>query len=222
MRWLIMTILIPGLLLPALRGQAHDFSWDNFLLARMKLDKGFDYRAHADSYMQVFRPTVWKTYKNDEFELEDKRNETVDLMKSRVDDFSLDETFTLNTRLEIGKYDFDQNSFPVENMSENHYWYEYKYSNADFPSTFKVYLSNTEVLSAIPMEKSVASDFVKRRRDRYGNINRYLHATIKFKIVKLKNGRDEFVGEIQSAKIFDDEGRTRVVYEFEQKSTEID
>lgn len=104
--------------------QAHDFSWDTLLIAKMKLQRGFDYESHVDSYMQVFRSSAWNRYKNDEFELEDRRNETLNLMKERVDLFDLDEELTINTTFSIGKYDFGKEEFPITEATSDHYWYQ--------------------------------------------------------------------------------------------------
>lgn len=199
---------------------AHDFSWDNLLMAKMKLDKGFDYGAHVDAYMKVFRPNVWKRYQNDEFELEAKREETIALMKERISAFDLNEEFELNATMTIGKYDFEQNEFPIVEATQSHYWYEYRYSVAEFPSRMSAYFSNPEVVRAIPMEREAAQSFLNRRKDRYGNIDRKVQVNVRFKIEKLKNARDEFLVVIESAKFYDDMGRTRMIHSVNRATAE--
>ena len=187
----------------------------------MKLDTSFDYEAYADSYMKVFRPVVYKTYRNDEFMLCVKRTETVGLMKRAVAAISLDTEFVLRTELSIGKYDFGQGQFPVKEASDNHYWYKSApHYSEDLPSRFEVYLSNPELIQAIPMSEQQAQAFLASRKNRYGDINRSVHAEIRFKIVRLRNGQDEFDVEIQSAQFFDRQGSTHVLHKVQRKADE--
>ncbi|MBN5215709.1 hypothetical protein [Serratia ureilytica] len=52
---------------------AYDFSYDNTLIAYLKLNDNVKPRDVVDGYMQMYRPTVWQKSHGDEFELEDKR-----------------------------------------------------------------------------------------------------------------------------------------------------
>lgn len=210
MRTVALTIAIS---LVSITCDAHDFSWDNLLLSKMKIQKGFDYEAHVDSYMKVFRPVVWKRYQNDEFELEDKRRETLSLMKDRVDAFQIEEEMELNGTMTLGGYDFDNLEFPIKEATESHYWYKSRYTSSDFPSSFSIYFSNPELIRTLPMEKDEARSFITRRKDRYGNVDRRIQMTLKFTVSKMKNAHDEFLVEIKSARFYDDKGRTRLVHQ---------
>ena len=209
----IVTLLVPFTSMPA---WAHDFSWENLQTASMKLNKQFDFEANVDGYMQAYRPDIWKRYHNDEFALEEKRVETIELMKKRSEKFSLDEDFVLNVRLDLGKYDFRESRFPIENMTETHYWYVSKYPVGDLPGQFTIRFSNVSLLNAIPMVKESANDFVKRHKDSYGQVNRAVSATILFRLVELNHKDNEFVAEIQSAKVFEDTAKTRLLHEFKK------
>lgn len=225
MRWLRSLITLLALALPACHAAAaenYDFTWENLLLASIKLDTRFDYESHVDAYMQLFRSQVWERVRNNEFELDGKRQETLELMKQRVKEFSLDRRFTIRTDLELGKYDFAAQEFPVLNVSETHYWYENQYSGGSFPSQFSVFLSNPELLSSIPMTKDKAEQFLRRRTDRYGNISREVPAVIEICIVRAKDGRDKLLGEIQSAAVFEDQDRKRVVWEVQKPASTAD
>lgn len=210
--WMI-SLFVPLASAPVM---AHDFSWENLQTASMKLNKQFDFEANVDGYMQAYRPDVWKRYRNDEFALEEKRIETIELMKKRAEKFAIDEDFVLNVRLDLGKYDFRESRFPIENMTETHYWYASKYSVGDLPGQFTVRFSNVSLMNAIPMAKESASDFVKRHKDSYGQVNRAVSATILFRLVELKHKDNEFVAEIQSAKVFEDTAKTRLLHEFKK------
>lgn len=213
------------LVLPACTAAAaetYELTWENLLLASIKLDKRFDYESHVDAYMQIFRSQVWDRVRNNEFELDGKRQETVEIMKYRVQEFSLDRSFLIRSDLELGKYDFSKQEFPVLNVSETHYWYEYQYSAGSFPSRFSVFVSNPALLSAMPMTKDKAEQFLRRRTDRNGNISREVPATIVIRILRAKDERGQLLGEIQSASVFEDKDRKRLVWEVKKPASEAE
>jgi hypothetical protein len=202
--------------------QAHDFTWDTLLIAKMKLQPGFDYAAHVDPYMKVFRPNTWNRCRNNEFLLQDARKETIKLMQQRVKEFDLNEDIELNLTLTLGKYDFETSEFPVVEATGNRYWYVYRYTVREFPRNLKVFLKNPERISKVPMPKDVANQFLQRRKDRYGNVSRRIVATVSCRIVKLKNAKDEFLVEVRSAKFFDDIGRKRLIYKVVEPKNDVE
>lgn len=193
---------------------AHDFAWKNLLMASMKLNQSLDREANVDSYMQVFRPDVWKRYHNDEFEMAEKRKETLTQMAKAIDSFSLDETFVLRTTTTIGSYDFDKKQYPVAGWNESTYFYESGYPSADFPGTFKVFFENPEVVSGIPMADAAAKEFLRSRKDSYGNIDRTLQVVLYVRITKMKDAPSELFAEIQGGRIYADRNYTRQIHEF--------
>ncbi len=183
---------------------AHDFSWDNLMLSDAKLNPSFDYEVHVDAYMMRYRNPVWKKYKNDEFELEGKRQETIEMMKKRFEAFDLAQEFVINTTFEFGKYDFKEQSFPLEGVSGNSYFYQSKrwYGESVFPSRYSVYFINPNIMGNLPMEKDVAKTFIQRKKNTYGKVDRRLPATIKFKIER-KRGQAEFDVLITEITVYD-------------------
>ena len=116
---------------------AHDLDWKSLLIASLNLRQGLDYDANVDSYMEAFRPDVWKRYRNDEFEMVGKRKETMELMKQAIAGFSLQETFVVRTSTEFGNYEFDSKSFPIVGWSESSYFYASSYPHGSFPSSMR-------------------------------------------------------------------------------------
>ncbi len=194
---------------------AHDFSWDTMVRAAIKFDPDFDYEANVDSWMQVYRKDVWKRYREDEFAMEEKRTQTIEMMKRSVEQFDLSEEMTLQTRFQLGKYDVKKLAFPVKSLSNTNYWYTNSRSGSgSLPYRFSIYLSNPEMLQWVPMPKDQARTFVKMRVDRYGNVDRYVSATVRVKLKRPKSRPGEFLVEVQSARFYHDKGRTRIVHEF--------
>ena len=196
---------------------AHDFTWRNLMLASAKLRPSFDAEANVDSYLQIYRADVWKRYHNDEFELAEKRRETIEIMERDIEQFKLDEDFTIRGNLQFGTYDFKTGRFPIAGISEDSYYYESQYSSGTFPSTFKVFFSNPTLLDGITMPEAEAKEFLRLRKDRYGDVNRRLYAKLNVRLHKLKSGDSELLGEIRSAKIYADGKYTKLIAEFAEK-----
>ena len=195
---------------------AHDLDWNNLLLASLKLRPALDYDANVDSYMEVFRPDVWKRYRNDEFEMASKRRETIELMKKAVSSFRLEEDFVVRTSTHIASYDFKSKKFPLEGWTESTYFYASTYSNGSFPSSLKVFMENTDILRDIPMDEAHARDFVRGRIDRYGNNDRQIYVTLNLRITKAKSDRDSLVSEIVKFSVYADSNYTKLLYSFDQ------
>ena len=183
---------------------AHNFSWDNLMLAHSKIDKAFDYELHVDSYMSKYRKPVWSKYRNDEFELEDKRIETIDIMRERIVSFDLSEPFTINTDFSFGEYDFKSKEFPVVSLSESHYFYVDSNRSGTFPYRYKIYFSNYNLVGNLPMSKEDAKSFLKSKKDRYGNVRRILPAKITFHVVDIGSGKGELKAKIKEVTIYKD------------------
>lgn len=130
---------------------AHDLNWDNLMIAAVKLQPQFDYEANVDSYMNIYRSDVWNRYRNDEFELQDKREETIKMMKERVSSFPLNEEFVVYTSFEFGDYDFKKQIFPLDSLTEATYFHASNWNHGSFPDTYKVFFSNPSKIGDINM-----------------------------------------------------------------------
>ena len=151
--------------------KTHKFTWENLLLANVKLDKDFDFDANVDSFMQTFRKDVWNRYHDDEFQMRKKRPEALRIFKQRVKDFDLDQQFLLaNARVFFDKYSFDHSAFPILEIDETNYWYKDRYTNGDFPSRMRVFFKNTEMMQYMPLPADDAERFLATRKNKRGNV----------------------------------------------------
>lgn len=200
---------------------AHDFEWKTLAIASLKLRNQLDYEANVDSFMEAFRPDVWNKYHDDEFEMVPKRKETIEMMKQLVNSFSLQESFIVRTTTRLKNYDFESKKFPIDGWDESNYFYETEYQNGSFPRIFRVFMSNTEVFSGIPLNEQQAKEFIQSRKDRFGDIDRTVHMTISLKIVKQNIEPGDMVAEITKYRIYADNNHKKLIYEYEvPKSTE--
>ena len=195
--------------------QANSLSWDKLLHASMKMDSSFDYQQQADSYMKKFRYKVWDKYRNDEFELDEKRQETILIMKSRSEKFDPSALYVINTTFSIGSYDFNKSLFPLDSLSEGTH---YKYSQNrtyGLPYAYKVKFSNPSLIGDIHMTKNNANKFIKSRKNSYGNVNRNVYSKLFFTISQIEDGGTEFIAKLKSAYIYADKENRNLLHKYQ-------
>lgn len=193
---------------------AHEMNWSNLMLASVKLQPDFNYKEHVDSYMIIFRKDVWHKYRNDEFELNDKRDETIRMMKEKVSSFSLDENFVLHASMEFGDYDFDKGVFPIKPITPTTYFSGVRRQSFTFPSEYHIFFSNGDKLGDISMPKDEARTLVADRKTKFGTVNRDLFVEIKFRVSSLKENPHQLEAEIDEITIYADSTQKNVLQKF--------
>jgi len=203
--------------------KTHEFTWENLFLARVKLDKDYDFGAHVDDYLKTFREDVWKKYHDDEFQLHKKRAEALRIFKQRVDDFDLDQEFVIpRATVHIEKYDFEHSAFPIKEATDHHYWYESRYTHSDFPDRISVYFKNPELMRYLPMPADEAERFLAERKDRDRDVDRELLAFIRIRICERKNEEgDELLTEIGGVKYFTSDKKKPLIYKTPDAPPEV-
>jgi len=188
---------------------ASSFGWNEALLASMKLQEDYAYERTVDSYMRLFRRDVWTRHRNDEFELQDKRVETVEIMKDRVDNLDLNSEFLVNTEFRFLEYDFEKSEYPLIALNEDsiirieHVAHRsHHVSTYGLPTSFDLSFTNTDIIGAIPMKQDVAREFLISRRDSRGNVNRALSVALYFKLIDFHENDNRFDAEITRVDIF--------------------
>jgi hypothetical protein len=197
----------------AIETTPHDFNWENLLYATIKLDKDFDFEAHVDDYLIAFRPAVWRQYRNDEFRLAEKRADALRVFRERVAEFDINREFLVLTKLTFGKYDFQRSVFPIDQANENHYWYEYRYTDTELPHKIMVFFKNPGLIAQIPMAADAAEQFLSARKSRGGEIDRRIYASIHVRVDSVKSQPGELWSEVRWAQFFSDSSRERLLYE---------
>lgn len=183
---------------------AVELEYANVLHAYMHLDKKFDYEEMVDSYMETFRPEIYRRYKDDEFEGPAKRKETIELMKKDAAEPWLEAEFTVRTHAEFGEYDFKRQAFDFHPLSEGTYFPVHHCCN-QLPGQLDVYLSNTGIIDGIPMPKDEAKQFLETMKSSWG-LSREVTLEFRFKLIGLK-GRNALLAKITSAQVI--AGRTK-------------
>lgn len=199
--------MIAGILSQIPQATAHDFTWDNLALACIKLDKNYDVDANVEWYMENYREATWNLARNDEFLMHEKKEETRKIFQNRIDQFDVEQTFTLRANMEIGDYDFSNQEFPRDHNGPDSYWYKSssKYSDS-IPSTLRLFMKNYAFLHGVPMEPAAARAFIQSRKNRSGYVDRSVYAIVEFRIVKLKE-EGELLAEALKVTYYRDSAR---------------
>lgn len=195
---------------------SYDFSWDNLLLADAKLTPNFDYEVYVDSYMKLYREPIWKRYKNDEFELEDKRQETIQIMKDRFDQFDLDQEFFIHSFIKFGEYNFKKEEFPLEGFSATSHFSESRkryISNNAFPYAYKVFFKNYDIVKNLEMDKDSAKVFLQSKKKHSGYVDRKLPVQIKFKVEE-RSGVGELRAKVTEVILYESKDASSILHVF--------
>ena len=188
---------------------AYDLTYQNMLIASMKINPNFDYDNAVDGYMQAFRPTVWQQSHDDEFEKHGKEAETVKMMKGSAESFNLSDPIIINTGIQFGEYNFKVHQFALNPFTESSFFpVNYCCANG-IPNQIKLFLSNADIINGLPMDEAAAKDFLNQHKQ-YGNVNRALNAQISV-VLKSAKSDNELIGEVTKVVIHDPMNKNAVV-----------
>lgn len=165
---------------------AKELTWNEAAQAAMSATPNFDYKDLAVNYMYIFEPKMYEKYHNDEFEFEDKINETITKMKSAVTTVNMNTEYTIDTIFMMNKYNFENNTFPIAfrtTYSNRNAGYirptafpnhaiepglrivldstNYILPDDKFFSRYELGFINSDAIKPISMEKDLAKAFVK-------------------------------------------------------------
>lgn len=161
-------------------------------------------------YLYRYMNSLYTKTKEDEFEfqssLEQAKKNLIKL--TSLVDFS--KSYAIFTSFDLDNYDFENKGFLIRTEFPKYYvvesadWGKYPGIYIVFPNYDKF-----RFVSVIPND---ANSFVKRRKDKYGNINREVFAKINFKIVNIDDSQRHanerysgnlIFGEIESIELYE-------------------
>lgn len=193
---------------------AHEFTWHNLLNASAKMTENFDYQNYVDSYMQLYRKQVWQKYHDDEFALQDKRKETIKIMKEKFESFDASEPFVIRTELSFGKYDFENNIFPVNGLEKGTYFPQSHYNTGAFPHSFELHVKSVDRIGDLSMPKNEARKFINSRKDTNGDVDRTIFAKLLINPTGSSSDLEKVEGELVKVTLFSDQGMQQQIQEF--------
>lgn len=133
----------------------------------------------ALEYLFHFNNKSYKKYRNDEFELDNQKQIATEEIKRKLDQVADSTTYCIDVNLKFDNYDFSSMSFPLDGYNKSYIVLKTLNRNVH-PSTHIVFI-NQEEFSRVMVEKEIANGFIKRKKDRYGNVDRTVYAKVYFK-----------------------------------------
>jgi hypothetical protein len=206
--WVLCSAIVVATVMAARVASATEFTYQNVLLAYLKLSKDFDYQDSVDDWMKAFRPQVWNQAHDDEFLLDAKRKETLQMMKDSVARFNLAEPFVINTTVQFGDYEFDKQQFDLEPFSDATSFHV-DHCCDSLPQQLQVSFANPTILNGLPMPKDQARMFLNGRNA--GFVDRNVSLIIEFKITQV-SGDNQMSAEIEQIQVRDPKSGNKLLY----------
>ena len=209
-------LALGAVVVTALPARAYDMTYQNLLIATMKLNPNFDYDNIVDSYMQDFRPSVWERSHDDEFQRRGKEAETLDMMKKSAASFDLNDPIVLHTSIQFGEYDFKTHQFALDPFSASSFFPVGHCCNS-LPGQIRLFFSNPELIDGLPMNEDAAQAFLDQHK-RFGNVDRSLEVEISVRLTSVK-GDSEVIGEITKVVLRDPMNKDAVMKVINSKTS---
>ena len=170
----------------------------------------------------------WQQFHEDEFEWEDHKTNDVKAIQDEINTFKnyKDKKCYAVTSAEFGKYDFENEGYPVD-IAEGVYFqldkpynYDATYDERKSIPDMALWLVDFSKYNFFPMSKDKAKTFQTERKDRYGDINRNIILVIHYSIEDFtsskykgieksfeKSGYTPIVANISSIEIYDEKNK---------------
>ncbi len=191
---------------------AKDLDYHNILIAYMSETGDTIYSKFVEDWMKAFRPQIWQQYENDEFALDERKEETKELIARDLKLYNHDDEYIIRTNVEFGDYDFDKAQFSFHPLTTaNYYNIKSPWGAGSLPPSFQVSFVNPDIIDGLPMDKKKAKRFVYGRKY-CGSINRNLETVI---YSKYKSASADYKVKlvISKVQVIDQKDGNRIVYE---------
>ena len=190
---------------------AKEMNYHNLLITYMSETGDTIYTKFVDDWMRAFRKQIWNKYKNDEFELDERREEIKLLISRDLKTYDPNGEYIINTEVEFGEYDFDKQEFSLHPFSTSLVFnVSSPIAGGTLPPNFKVLFVNPDIVDGLPMDKKHAKHFIQGRKSG-GYFNRKLTAVIYCKF-KSATADYKIKLEITNVQLVDKEDGDRVIY----------
>lgn len=191
---------------------AKELDYHNLLMVYMVSSGDTAYTKFVDDWMKAFRPQIWNRYQNDEFSLDERRQETKETVEKDLLSFDLNEPFILNISVEFGEYNFENQMFEFRPFSSDQYFTFGCPIYGSLPPRFLVSFSNPDCIDGLPFKKESAKKFLEGRN--FGSyFDRKLTATVTA-IFNSSTADYKIRLKIINVKFLDPKNANRVVYEY--------
>ncbi len=166
----------------------------------------------SEEYLYRFMNDLYTNSREDEFEYHNSVSKAKNILNSILSNVDFSQNFSLYTTFYLDNYDFENKGFLIRAEDP-----KYKVANdANWPKYPSIYLifPEFEKYRFVSIEPEFANSYIKRKKDKYGDIDRKVYARINYKIVDVDESKieasDRYSGNLLFGKIISIE-----LYEFE-------
>lgn len=193
-------------------GAVKTFNYDNILIESLRLNDVTDFKDLAEDWLFYSDRETYRKYKSDEFEFQEKVDEAGKKLQKLVQkEEKSPVTFNILVDTQFGEYDFENHKFDYQPLMNGHLYVSGNTSYAKkLPRQINLYVSNPEIINGIPMEKAEAKQFIQKRKNQFGSIDRSATLSIHIRFDSAE-GLDSLTGEVLSYEIKDKQ--KKVIYQ---------
>ncbi len=187
-------------------------------------------------YAKVIENSIYTKYHNDPFEWEEQFAKIKGNFNKKVQDVDFNQEYRMSTTVEFGDYDFENQGYKVSIEKETFFPMSSVYyvtggenpgSDSYFRNDFGLKIQDLDKYNFIAMDKNAAKTFLQGRKNRYGDINKQLVISFKYKLADFnskeynkfaatiaQDNRIPLVGIVQGAiEVFDKENNYKKIGE---------
>ncbi len=136
-----------------------------------------------DLYILKFCGYEYNQVKNDEFKIQSFFNRINSELNHEIESVNHNKIYTQTIKASIGKFNFEDESFPIYYSSENFKGVEGNLQG--FRIEINDILNKEDVMMKLPMTANKAESFINSRKSNNGKVNREVYLKFHFKVTSL-------------------------------------
>lgn len=153
----------------------------------------------AKEYLYLFQRNKYNLIREDEFEFHKGIKSTQTELNNLIAQQDTNKVYSILFKDEVENYDFDLESFPLKwiyngTQIYNDIWEGITPDDINKDGVkltdLRISFTNTADFNALPLDMDKANNFVKYKKDEYGNVDRDIFMKIDFRINGLSDGSD--------------------------------
>lgn len=137
-------------------------------------------------FLKTHMNSTYQRVHNDEFELYDAIDDAKVKGKAWLNKISTDYTYDINTTVNLGKYDFKTEAFPIDFGTDTFFYAEdHAKSLLNLPSYIAIRFKEIQGMKAfsLNMPRKVAKGYIASKKNSYGQVDRKVGMRIKANVV---------------------------------------
>lgn len=146
-------------------------------------------------YLNLVQYTKWDKVRNDEFEIQDAITGAYPIFKNNIEKNQelIGQSSEILLNVTFQDYDFSKESFQIANLADKNSYI--KFYGDRLSRGIKLSFDNVKDEGIfLTMNKDLAKQFVQKRKNSYGDINRKLIAKYYFKIRSISTPNENIIG----------------------------